>query len=96
MMIWIGGAANIHYTACKSGSNVACEATIIFVFEVVSLFYALPSTFEPEKNINRQNSADVYSVTTTTTTTTATATATATNTTVLFWQLQQVNMKKGH
>ena len=75
---------------------MACEATIIFVFEVVSLFYALPSTFEPEKNINRQNSADVYSVTTTTTTTTATATATATTTTVLFWQLQQVNMKKGH
>ena len=73
---------------------MACEATIIFVFEVVSLFYALPSTFEPEKNINRQNSADVYSVTTTTTTTTATATATTT--TVLFWQLQQVNMKKGH
>ena len=67
---------------------MACEATIIFVFEVVSLFYALPSTFEPEKNINRQNSADVYSVTTTT--------ATATTTTVLFWQLQQVNMKKGH
>ena len=75
---------------------MACEATIIFVFEVVSLFYALPSTFEPEKNINRQNSADVYSVTTTTTTTTTTATATATTTTVLFWQLQQVNMKKGH
>ena len=75
---------------------MACEATIIFVFEVVSLFYALPSTFEPEKNINRQNSADLYSVTTTTTTTTATATATATTTTVLFWQLQQVNMKKGH
>ena len=75
---------------------MACEDTIIFVFEVVSLFYALPSTFEPEKNINRQNSADLYSVTTTTTTTTATATATATTTTVLFWQLQQVNMKKGH
>ena len=75
---------------------MACEATIIFVFEVESLFYALPSTFEPEKNITRQNSADVYSVTTTTTTTTATATATATTTTVLFWQLQQVNMKKGH
>ena len=67
-MIWIWGAVNVHYTACNLGWNVSFEATIIFLCEqVVSLFYALTSTFEPDKNINSQNLADVYSVTTTTT-----------------------------